>query len=164
MLPSLTNKYNKKEVKNMVFLYLFALIFLSSERLLENLMQDKNNWLANTFNKGLLHIPSIHIEKITSKRGKGGFLQSVCSAQNSTSSDSTSSDNMKHCVCTMWSLMHFLFYILLGYFSPSLFYMTLCIGIVFEIVEYFTFDCHDILDIVYNSSGFAIGYLLHIIF
>ena len=45
----LTEKYNKKELKNMVFIYTFALIFICSERLLEYILPDKNNLLANNF-------------------------------------------------------------------------------------------------------------------
>ena len=149
--------YNEKEIKYMIMLYLFALVFISLERYIETLIENKDNWFANTFNAGLIHFKSDHTEKITCKRGKGYFLKN--GKQNA-----EQCDNLKYCVFTMWSFMHFIFYILIGFFCPSLFFLTLSIGIIFEIFEYFTFDCHDILDVVYNSSGFGVGYLLHKLF
>lgn len=158
MLQSLLNKFNKKELKNMIFIYTFALIFICSERLLEYILPDKNNLLANNFNRGLFHYKSAHTEKITCKRGKGYFLL------NGKQSSDEERENLKYCFFTMWSAIHIILYTLLGFFCPSLFLVTLCIGIVFEIIECCTFDCHDILDIIYNSSGFGIGYGLHQLF
>jgi len=149
--------YGKKEIINMVLLYLIAFIFISSIRILKILTIDTNYWLANTLNKSLLHYESAYTEKITCKRGQGYFLL------NDIKHTAEQRENLKYCICTMWSMMHFFFYILLGYFSPSLFYVTLGIGILFEIVEYFTYDCHDILDILYNSLGFGVGYCLRYI-
>lgn len=145
--------YDEKEIRNMIYLYVFSLSLIIIERSLETSMTDKNNWLANTFNKSVIDYKSDYTELFTQQRGKSYFLPN---GENLT----ITSDDMKHCICTSWSVSHFIFYIIVGYFCPSLFWVTLLIGIGFEIIEYYTFDCHDVLDIIYNSSGFGLGYLI----
>ena len=147
--------YYNDEIKNMLLLYIVAFILLSAERIMEYIMKEHNyNWLETIFKKGLINYNSSYTEKLTCKRGKGFFLI------NGKQCTEEERDTKKYCIFTMWSAMHLLFYIFLGYHCPSLFCATLLLGVAFEIFEYFAFDCHDMLDIVYNSCGFGIGYLL----
>ena len=66
-------------------------------------------------------------------------------------------DVTPNCMLTIWGLSHVILYMILGWFVPDMFWETFFIGIAFEYLEKNTFDCHDILDIMWNSIGFLIG-------
>lgn len=61
------------------------------------------------------------------------------------------------CLVTTWSIAHFLMYTLIGFIFPRYFWQSFAIGVAFEGLEWMTLDCHDVLDIVWNSCGFAFG-------
>lgn len=63
----------------------------------------------------------------------------------------------RDCLITFWGMTHFLFYALLGFAAPSLFWPTAAVGVAFELYEAARFDCHDALDVVLNSAGFVVG-------
>jgi hypothetical protein len=67
------------------------------------------------------------------------------------------SRELNTCLTTFWSASHFALYLALGMFAPSLFWQTFAIGATFEFYEKYAFDCHDVLDVAYNSAGFLIG-------
>jgi hypothetical protein len=67
------------------------------------------------------------------------------------------SEELSNCFLTFWGLTHFMLYTALGFFCPDLFWETFAIGAGFEMYEFFKFDCHDSLDIIINTSGFAFG-------
>jgi hypothetical protein len=67
---------------------------------------------------------------------------------------------MNKCAITFWGMSHYLFYSIAGFVFPDLFIETFLIGIGFELYEKHAFDCHDSLDIVLNSLGFASGWLI----
>lgn len=64
---------------------------------------------------------------------------------------------LKTCFMTFWGLSHFVLYSFLGYFAPDLFLETFMIGVAFEGLEKYKYDCHDLLDIGFNSVGFLFG-------
>ncbi len=63
----------------------------------------------------------------------------------------------RYCLVTSWALTHIALYAIIGYFFPKFFWQTFAIGVTFEIGEWITLDCHDILDVLWNSIGFGIG-------
>lgn len=69
--------------------------------------------------------------------------------------------NKKNCLVSMWAFTHLGLYTMIGLFCPDLFYCSLVVGILFELSEYITKDCHDILDVVFNTIGFGIGYQIN---
>jgi hypothetical protein len=69
----------------------------------------------------------------------------------------TSSARLKSCLITFWSFAHFMLYFILGLLLPHMFLETFVIGVGFEIFEYYKYDCHDALDIFFNTTGFLIG-------
>lgn len=69
-------------------------------------------------------------------------------------------DKPKYCLLTTWGITHVLLYALIGFLYPNMFWPTLAIGIAFEVAETYL-DCHDVLDIMWNSLGFAIGVYLN---
>lgn len=73
------------------------------------------------------------------------------------------SNKHKYSVFTYWHLVHIWHYIGLGIFAPRLLPFVIVFGILFELFELKTCNCHDPLDILYNSLGFGIGVLLNFI-
>ena len=61
------------------------------------------------------------------------------------------------CLTTAWSGLHYLQYAILGFLLPRLWPVLIVIGVAFEWLEYSTWKCHDILDILYNTAGVATG-------
>lgn len=65
--------------------------------------------------------------------------------------------SLRGCAMTFWSASHFCLYFALGFFAPSLFWLTFSTGVAFEFYENMQFDCHDVLDVAYNTAGFIAG-------
>jgi hypothetical protein len=60
-------------------------------------------------------------------------------------------------VMTFWGFTHFTAYTFLGLFCPDLFWQTFAAGCLFETYEYKKYKCQDLLDIIWNTVGFAVG-------
>ena len=60
------------------------------------------------------------------------------------------------CVLTLWEVVHFIFYLILGFLAPDLFYPAMIVGISWEIMES-KLECHNLGDILFNLSGFWVG-------
>lgn len=67
------------------------------------------------------------------------------------------SNAMKNCLLTSWNVYHILMYLLLGYLYPNLYYKLIAMGVGFEIYEYITYDCADLMDIPSNIIGVSMG-------
>jgi len=74
--------------------------------------------------------------------------------------NSKKQDDLQKCLITFWGTTHFVLYVLIGYFCPNCFWESFIIGVLFELYEYHAFNCHDLLDIVLNTSGFFVGKLI----
>ena len=64
------------------------------------------------------------------------------------------------CIFSIWSLTHFILYAFIGFFCPDCFIESFLIGVSFEIFEYMISSCHDPLDILWNTLGFAAGAMI----
>lgn len=69
-----------------------------------------------------------------------------------------SSKTSEKCMMTFWGFTHVLLYTILGFLFPDMFIQLFLLGIIFEIYEKYKFDCHDTLDIYFNTIGLLIGY------
>ena len=69
----------------------------------------------------------------------------------------------KRCLLSGWNLAHAIFYLLLGFIAPKLFWYMAAVGIVWEVLEMVVYDCHDWLDPVYNIAGAIIGVALRML-
>lgn len=63
----------------------------------------------------------------------------------------------KYCFMTSWAITHLILYAIIGFLFPKMFWTSFFVGVVFEIAEWLTLDCHDLLDLFWNSLGFFIG-------
>ena len=70
---------------------------------------------------------------------------------------------LKDCIVTHWHLSHLLLYVFIGFFCPNLFLLSFSIGVSWEILEYFV-QQNDFTDIIFNTIGFFIGYILNKLF
>lgn len=70
-------------------------------------------------------------------------------------------ERLSNCLMTWWSVMHVAFHALLGWLTPDAFWLILAIGIGFELYEWLRFDCHDMLDPIWNLIGLLIGRCLY---
>ena len=59
------------------------------------------------------------------------------------------------CIFTIWELSHVCLHILIGYYFNI--YLSLGIGIAFEIFEHKFFDCGSMMDVFWNALGALIG-------
>lgn len=66
-----------------------------------------------------------------------------------------------YCLITTWAISHIILYAILGFMFPDRFWETFAVGIIFEGAEWLVMDCHDLLDVVWNSLGFCLGYWIH---
>lgn len=85
---------------------------------------------------------------LTSQRGSNYYIGATSEERK---------DQLGTCLFTYWSLQHFLFFFALGFLTPDLMFEALSIGLLFEIYEYYRFDCHDVLDLLLNTLGFLAG-------
>lgn len=70
----------------------------------------------------------------------------------------TSSPKLRrYCLVTSWAITHVTLYAIIGFLFPTLFWPTFLVGVAYEIMEWIALDCHDILDLAWNSMGFFIG-------
>lgn len=62
------------------------------------------------------------------------------------------------CKVTGWNLSHFLVHFIAGFLFPEFVFLSLAIGILFEIYEQTFFHCHDGMDLLMNWLGLFLGY------
>jgi hypothetical protein len=89
----------------------------------------------------------------------GGWLQRLRGGNYwiSVTEDQRIKRSSRYCLMTTWAITHIVLYAIIGFLFPTLFWPTFMIGVAYEVMEWITFDCHDVLDLVWNSIGFLIG-------
>jgi hypothetical protein len=75
-------------------------------------------------------------------------------------SQAENDEYVKKCFITVWHMIHFVGYLLTAFAFPMFWPEILIASAAFELYEYFSCKCHDVSDLVYNSSGILIGVLL----
>ena len=99
----------------------------------------------------------------TGTSAAGGWLQRLRGGNYwiSVTDDQQIKRSPRYCLVTTWALTHIILYAIIGFLFPTMFWPTFFIGVLYEIMEHITLDCHDVLDLVWNSLGFFIGMLIH---
>ena len=100
-------------------------------------------------------------KKLTSTRGSKYYT--ISGERKVTNDDDKKlfEKNQSYCIVSLWALLHIILYIIIGFYCPNLFIPSLIIGALFEYFENLQWDCHDALDVAFNSFGFGIGYVLN---
>ena len=134
----------RKQIINVLFLYIIAYIYsLVYAPMIAN---DKDHFINKLHEKCLYECDVCRI--ITSGRGDNYYIAAMTPEKQK---------QLNKCLFSFWGLTHFILYVFIGYFAPDLFYETFIVGIVFEVFEFYKYDCADPLDIVWNTLGFIVG-------
>jgi hypothetical protein len=59
------------------------------------------------------------------------------------------------CIFTFWEFSHIILHMLIGYYYNA--YISIGIGVGFEIFEHYVYNCGSFMDLFYNSLGLLIG-------
>ena len=73
-------------------------------------------------------------------------------------------NNNNNCFITTWHIYHLVQYFFLGFFFPSYHLELVGIGIIFELLEKYFFECDDLMDIIFNIVGLYMGVYANYIF
>lgn len=106
------------------------------------------NWVAPLGKFCFIQAPPSMWNFLRENRGKNYYLNKA---------NGLDKDVTPNCMLTIWGVSHIVLYMILGWFVPDKFWETLIIGILFEYLEKTFLDCHDPLDIMWNTIGFLIG-------
>lgn len=68
-------------------------------------------------------------------------------------------DTADMCPVTIWPILHFVLYVILGFLMPKFFWQLFLIGIIWELAEWF-WKCQCVLDIAWNLGGLIVGVVL----
>jgi hypothetical protein len=90
-------------------------------------------------------------KKLVAGRGRNYDITEI------TTSDGAEYKTSETCLLTFWGFTHFIFYAILGVIAPDMFWQTFMVGTAFEVAEYYSYDCADPLDLIWNSAGFIVG-------
>ena len=66
----------------------------------------------------------------------------------------------KECIITTWNMLHFSAHLVMVFLFPLFYREIFTVSFLFEIYEYYVFQCHDLSDILYNIAGLYLGYQL----
>ncbi len=150
---------SKTQYKFMTFIYI---IILYATLIIIKISEKKHkfgNSLYNLIQDCVIYIKHPVVAKLTSMRGKNNFtVNDVEKNLKNKIKQKNAKNNDKYCLLSLWALTHIFLYMLIGFFCPDLFIPSFIIGVIYEIVEKYALDCHDVLDIFYNSLGFGIGF------
>jgi hypothetical protein len=100
-------------------------------------------------------------KKLTSTRGKKYYTITADRKASNEEDEQKFKKNQEYCLVSLWAVCHVYLYIVIGFFCPNLFVESFIIGALFEYFEKMKWDCHDGLDVIFNSFGFGIGYFLN---
>jgi hypothetical protein len=130
----------------LTFAYIYCIIYAP---LIENSNDDSfTTQIANMNKSCLLQCKSESCKNyISNNRGNQYFISIPISEQ----------EEIKSCVITFWGFTHFLMYFVLALIVPAFYIELFFIGVMFEIYEYYKYDCHDLNDIYLNVFGILLG-------
>ena len=149
----MNNKYSVKNISIILLIVIPCLLYIyPGTQIIQN---NTNNIILkyiNELNKTCFLNCKTNICKkyMMIGRGKEYFIQEKQKEQFKISS----------CIVTFWGITHSILYFILTFLLPNFYIEFFFMGIVFELLEYCIFDCHDIKDIIFNSIGILLGKLL----
>jgi hypothetical protein len=159
---------SKTQYKFMTYIYI---IILYATLIIVKISEKKHKYgigMYNLIQDCVIYTEHPIVAKLTSFRGKNDFTVNNIEKNlenniknNIEKQNKNEKDNHKYCILSLWALTHIFLYMLIGFFCPDLFIPSFLIGVIYEIVEKYSFECHDALDIFYNSLGFGIGFAIN---
>ena len=142
----------------------FGIIYISTGLIIlilnELLKYNHNGHLHKLIHACFYMNESKFSEALTCSRGKNYYTISDTKMPVTIKEEKENDKKHKFCLMPLWAIAHVVMYIFIGYLCPDLFVQSFLLGVVWEYAEYKVFHCHDILDILFNTIGFGIGYAL----
>ena len=154
------NIKNKNQYIYLLIIYIISFLFV----LLLNKFLSINNSYSDKLHKVIHHCYILHVSPfikwLTSSRGKNYYT--ISDNKKIINKKDEKENNKKHtyCLVSLWAITHVCLYVLIGFFCPNLFVESFIIGALFEYFEKYKWGCHDSLDVIFNSIGFCIGYII----
>lgn len=137
---------NKQEY---ITMYFIGLIGFMNVELMTYLTTTK---YAKVINKlyNMCYIDCDHpiCKYLTKYRGKDYFL---------TFGNSTQSKKIKTCLISLWGVLHFLLFAIIGIYVKGVLVQVVLVSLIYEYLEYVLYNCHDVFDIVLNVAGYLFG-------
>ena len=163
----MNSKY-KNQYFYLVIIYIISFLFLLSLNIFLSISDPKSD-NSNKVNKIIHHCYVLHISPfikwLTSSRGKNYYtiINKRINNENEYNINEEEENNkkQKYCLVSLWAIAHVFTYMVIGFFCPNLFIQSFICGALFEFYEKYTWDCHDKLDVIFNSIGFVIGYIIY---
>lgn len=156
--------------KKTQYIYLFIIYFMSNLLLyIVNLLASHEHGYIDGLRKlsqECIFLPETPITEIlTSWRGSKYYVLTLDKEKRERENHLFENEKdivhkRRYCLMTMWAFTHMWLYLIIGFYCPKLFFASFFVGVLFEYFEGYFFQCHDALDIVFNSLGFLIGYQL----
>lgn len=91
-------------------------------------------------------------QTLTSLRGEGYFLTQE--------EDSKRLHRVKHCMLSLWGVLHFILFAIIGFVAPTILPAIIVVSVVYELAEWQLYQCHDAIDVVLNVVGYITGMAL----
>lgn len=142
--PSLTAQY-------IVAIIIYAVAYFYAIKFAVAIKDTRTGWkgVVNTFHEGcVLRAGGTAGEILTGGRGDQYFIGAMTPEK---------AKDLETNVMSFWGFTHGLAYFFLGIYCPDLFWQTFAAGCAFELYERQRYQCQDLLDIVWNTVGFAVG-------
>ena len=158
MQQEICNLSKNNQFMAMVLIFSIALsgVFIINDCLTSEQCSMKNN-LHDFSTTCLLSIDGSPGEFLTSGRAANYFWQNDMNPDDETSKKINYNYLNKNCILSSWALTHFFMYLILGFICPQFFSVFIASSVLFEIYEHYKWDCHDVLDVVWNTLGLIIG-------
>ena len=149
--------YTISENKQYIIMCIFYLISGTMCLIIQYLLSVDHSYNAgmNKYIQECLYSSDSNLSKLlTSSRGTEYYL----------TSEKYKKIYNKNCLVSIWAFTHIFLYMMIGFFCPNLFFPSLIVGILFELGEKVFYNCHDVLDVIFNTIGFGIGYQINKLF
>lgn len=155
----------KKQYIYLLFIYIISNLLLFFVNVLASAEHSYIDGLHKLSHECIILQESPLTKLLTSVRGSKYYTltlnQETRASENRASElDADMMHKRRYCLMTLWAFTHVWLYIIIGFYCPKLFLASFFVGILFECFEGYFFQCHDLLDIGFNSLGFFIGYYL----
>lgn len=142
------NYSKQSQYINALILYIIAFLYVNLSTKLNNCKESSWCNIIHKLNTSCIMLCEKELCNLIKARGDNYFVFPIGEEIHTV---------VTGCLVTFWSATHFLLYFFLGIFATDLFWQTFIIGVIFEFGEYYMFQCHDPMDIVWNTLGFITG-------
>lgn len=150
-----------KQYKYLFIIYLSSFLSILGINFFLSIDTSSSDKLYKVIHRCYFLHESPLIKWLTSSRGKNYYT--ITDNKKKTTKKEEEEHNNKHsyCLVSLWAITHVCLYTVIGFVCPDLFIESFIFGALFEYFEKYKWSCHDSLDVIFNSIGFLIGYIIN---